>query len=602
MNLAPNGKVSNLTAEQYKLVRTTAFKNWFGDWENSPETASKVVDENGEPLVVYHGTSKDLFYEFMPYAVEYVNGESIKEFRGNKTDQEFDDYINQYGLRKIEPRFYFSVRHIWGDKKLQCFLDIKNLYVTDEYTPKISKEYDGFRVPNQDGNDYYCVFQSNQIKLADGTNTTFDGGNPDIRFDGGGGINSVKVYHGTTRDFKNFDTKKLGEATKSGSAKNGFWFTDDIATAKSYARAENERKVQEFLDRGDRELALKLENLIFANKDNKYLKEIILTYKNPLIIDADGSMYNDFSDEIMTATQKAKNKGNDILIVKNLSDNADYSEYTPATHYLVLDNSIIKSSNSDIRFDKGGLTNKYVSYKDKYNKKYGYSNGESHDLQEIAKDTGVSMKGLQQIYNKGIGAYKTNPQSVRPNVKSKEQWAMARVYSAVMGGKASKVDANELSKGKMETGGLILQNLKKHLEEFSNKEFYEGTKYSDISISCDLSKGNCYDISEELYDFLKQKGYKDLSLVEVKKPKFDLTDAHYEWKPSITEYSSLFHIILKVNNYFIDFTGIQYSKEDIGLKIYTEKQLKKRWGKISYFNKYKTGGTTKSFTYTIGGL
>ena len=39
-HLAPNGKPSNLTPEQYKLVRTPAFKKWFGDWENSPETAS----------------------------------------------------------------------------------------------------------------------------------------------------------------------------------------------------------------------------------------------------------------------------------------------------------------------------------------------------------------------------------------------------------------------------------------------------------------------------------------------------------------------------------------------------------------------------------
>jgi hypothetical protein len=93
-----------------------------------------------------------------------------------------------------------------------------------------------------------------------------------------------------------------------------------------------------------------------------------------------------------------------------------------------------------------------VTYKNKYNKKYGYDKNESHDLKEIAKDTGVSLKGLQQIYNKGIGAYKTNPQSVRPNVKSKEQWAMARVYSAVMGGKAAKVDNNEL---KMEYGGGV---------------------------------------------------------------------------------------------------------------------------------------------------
>lgn len=55
-NLAPNGKKSNLTPEQYVLVRTPNFKKWFGDWENDPENASKVIDENGEPLVVYHGS------------------------------------------------------------------------------------------------------------------------------------------------------------------------------------------------------------------------------------------------------------------------------------------------------------------------------------------------------------------------------------------------------------------------------------------------------------------------------------------------------------------------------------------------------------------
>ena len=58
--LAPNGKVSNLTEKQYAQVRTKAFKEWFGDWENDPDNASKVVDENGEPLVVYHGTSRRL--------------------------------------------------------------------------------------------------------------------------------------------------------------------------------------------------------------------------------------------------------------------------------------------------------------------------------------------------------------------------------------------------------------------------------------------------------------------------------------------------------------------------------------------------------------
>jgi hypothetical protein len=103
-------------------------------------------------------------------------------------------------------------------------------------------------------------------------------------------------------------------------------------------------------------------------------------------------------------------------------------------------------------FGKGGV----VTYKDKYNTKYGYAKNASHTLEEVSKDTGVSMKGLQQIYNKGIGAYKTNPSSVRPNVKSKEQWAMARVYSAVMGGKTARIDANEL---KMAKGGNVGQEI-----------------------------------------------------------------------------------------------------------------------------------------------
>ena len=41
------------------------------------------------------------------------------------------------------------------------------------------------------------------------------------------------------------------------------------------------------------------------------------------------------------------------------------------------------------------------------------------------------MKVLDEVYDKGIGAYKTNPKSVRPSVSSKEQWAMGRVYSFV---------------------------------------------------------------------------------------------------------------------------------------------------------------------------
>ena len=46
---APNGEDTNLDSDQWATVRTSNFKNWFGDWEKDPEHASKVVDENGEP-------------------------------------------------------------------------------------------------------------------------------------------------------------------------------------------------------------------------------------------------------------------------------------------------------------------------------------------------------------------------------------------------------------------------------------------------------------------------------------------------------------------------------------------------------------------------
>lgn len=86
------------------------------------------------------------------------------------------------------------------------------------------------------------------------------------------------------------------------------------------------------------------------------------------------------------------------------------------------------------------------TYKNKFNKKYGFKKDESHSIEEIAKLTGYKKSGLQTIFNKGVGAYKTNPASVRPQVKSPEQWAYARIYSAVMGGKTAKIDAANLIK------------------------------------------------------------------------------------------------------------------------------------------------------------
>ena len=144
------------------------------------------------------------------------------------------------------------------------------------------------------------------------------------------------------------------------------------------------------------------------------------------------------------------------------------------------DKIIIKPMEEE-SFKKGG---KVKTWKHKYNEKYGYDKDESHSLKDISKKTGISLKGLQQIYDKGIGAYKTNPSSVRPSVKSKEQWAFGRVYSAVMGGKAAKIDAKEL---KMELGGqlkYIDEIPPSHMDKLErNKgsfEFFDVTPFTGI--------------------------------------------------------------------------------------------------------------------------
>lgn len=69
-----------------------------------------------------------------------------------------------------------------------------------------------------------------------------------------------------------------------------------------------------------------------------------------------------------------------------------------------------------------------------------------HSLLALARASGIPRSTLQEVYNRGIGAYSTNPTSVRmkgtfkkgvaapmSQKLSKEQWAMARVYSFLDG-------------------------------------------------------------------------------------------------------------------------------------------------------------------------
>ena len=86
-----------------------------------------------------------------------------------------------------------------------------------------------------------------------------------------------------------------------------------------------------------------------------------------------------------------------------------------------------------------------LTYKHKFNKKYGFDKDEAHSLKDISKITGYKLSGLQTIFDKGIGAFRTNRSSVRPNVTSPEQWAFSRVYAVLdKSSKAYQIDKSHL--------------------------------------------------------------------------------------------------------------------------------------------------------------
>ena len=92
--------------------------------------------------------------------------------------------------------------------------------------------------------------------------------------------------------------------------------------------------------------------------------------------------------------------------------------------------------------------------KNKFNKKYKQPLQQANSKADIVKLTGIPMSILNESYKRGIGAYKTNRASVRPSVKSPEQWAFGRVYSFVMKqpgtwGKADKDLADKVKKLKI---------------------------------------------------------------------------------------------------------------------------------------------------------
>jgi len=75
-----------------------------------------------------------------------------------------------------------------------------------------------------------------------------------------------------------------------------------------------------------------------------------------------------------------------------------------------------------------------MTNKEEFNKRFKQPKDKSNSKQDISRLTGISMKILNEVEARGVGAWKTNPSSVRKikGVKmSKEAWSFGRIYSFV---------------------------------------------------------------------------------------------------------------------------------------------------------------------------
>ena len=186
---APNGRPTKLTEKQWLQVRTPEFKEWFGDWENDPTNASKVVDENGEPMVVYHGSRNRLTYFSKSFAgrnnpdvdvsrLGFFFTDDVEEAKYHTGKTTNDGYERDGDT----PQVYSTFLNLRDPYEVATGEDAT--YYIDNNTQVLSAEdggYDGVIVQGG-SNVVYLVFEPNNIKSATENSGSFDGMNDDIRY------------------------------------------------------------------------------------------------------------------------------------------------------------------------------------------------------------------------------------------------------------------------------------------------------------------------------------------------------------------------------------------------------------------------------------
>lgn len=237
-------KLREWAETKYQLaepIKSENFKKWFGDWENDPKNASKVVNEKGEPLLMYHGSPEKFTIfdsEFMSlhgsskgYGFYFSPDKNMAQWYGDLMQVYLDIKnplskdklsISRKEMKNLILDVEKNIAEKWGsedgtlldnfgdtrrygrDRVLEDAIDMlmENESDVDVFgeLKNIGGDYDSVaksfrKILGKDGiitPKEYIVFESNQIKSATDNIWTFDANNPDIRYQKHGVANPLE--------------------------------------------------------------------------------------------------------------------------------------------------------------------------------------------------------------------------------------------------------------------------------------------------------------------------------------------------------------------------------------------------------------------------
>lgn len=287
-----NKPLFQLSAEAYNKqgkadVNSEAFKRWFGD--------SKVVDESGQPLVVYRGMSVNAFNSpnkfnngswfssAKDYAKLYSKGKGIfkkskvypvylsikKPFYIGSTDTGFDSFYKKEDFYKnIADRLNIDTNIITDKLKNVEGVWVYSIVDSKEFSDLLKESgYDGIEAIER-GNHTYKTFYSNQIKSVYNRGT-FDPSNNNIYFQ--------SAFAGSRVDYDTPSLEAIGSGEGAQAHGWGLYYALNKDVADRYRKkfTVGSGFVADWYHKNNVTLRSYLSDLAYFNLDGKNPKEAI---------------------------------------------------------------------------------------------------------------------------------------------------------------------------------------------------------------------------------------------------------------------------------------------------------------------------------------